>query len=146
MKQNRIFFKLIATVFAFSMTAVFATPEMSAAGRTETEKALKDFYVEYVTSMASDFSTFSKNREDMKNEYFSESFGRKYEETVENHGYDPLINAQDFARENIPTIRVESEGGHWYKVTYRDSYSNKPVEVHLKAKGRTGHLRLLDFK
>ena len=109
MKLNKILFKLIAAVFALSMTASFASPEMSAAGRAETEKALKDFY-------------------------------------VENHGYDPLINAQDFARENIPTIRVESEGGRWYKVTYRDSYSNKPVEIHLKAKGRTGHLRLLDFK
>lgn len=70
---------------------------------------------------------------------------RKVEKVRKENNFDPLLRAQDFNKQALPTITVTSVEGEWYAAAYLDTYNKRCVVVPIRASMRKGQLVITDI-
>lgn len=107
----------------------------------EVRKALEQFYREYAGWIAARFD----ERPAKPDSPLTDSARRKVEKAAVETGGDPLIRAQDFNKESLPTITVEHVVGPWYAIAYLSTYENRCVVIPVRATVRKGRLEISDI-
>lgn len=104
---------------------------------------IKNFYKEYYNECVK--ITPENNIEDVLDRYVSLNLRNKIEKLKLD--YDPFFNAQDCDENFLKTFKIEKNKiEKSYKITYKNTFSNKNVEVVLFIENTSEGYKINDFK
>ncbi|WP_418981803.1 hypothetical protein [Alistipes sp.] len=131
---RRVIVLLLATAFLphFSVSA-----ENRPAAEAE---AVRAFYVAYCQRMAD-----GGDPSELFGRFLTERLVKKVEAVREKSGYDPIVRAQDFNRNDLETITVAHVDAAWYAVAYLNGYTRKCVIIPVRVRTMDGEIRLDDI-
>lgn len=124
-------------------TAAASTKKLMAGTDSSTEEvrqALERFYRAYAGWIAASYNEHPEKPALP----LDKATRRKVEKAAAETDGDPLLRAQDFNKQSLPTIRVEHVEGEWYAIAYLATYENRCVVIPVRALLRNGQLVITD--
>lgn len=123
---------------------------------SETEKAepkimLMNFYKAYINELANtkDLKETEKHLKTIKEKYCVKSLIDSINNEFENGlDYDPFIKAQDIDSNILQTLSVTdiANSKNQYLIKYRDSFSNKEIEIYTTVIEVDGQFKIVSIK
>lgn len=128
---------VLLTIFGFALLGalgqLFACTnthrQSSASSATGIEQQLVAFYKSYATSI---MNGDKQQYETLLKQSVTPDLRAKLSHMGAETGSDPLLRAQDFDSNSLPTIQVKALSDSWYMVSYR-AYNNQQVSIPIKA-------------